>query len=72
VRGGDPELNAQIIEGVLAGESSPEADIVALNAAAAILVAGLEDDIAAALLRAREALGSGGAAAKLQALREFV
>jgi anthranilate phosphoribosyltransferase len=51
------------------GEPGPAADIVTLNAGAAIYAAGLTDTLAAGLSRAREMLASGAATRKLD---EFV
>lgn len=71
IAGGSPEENARVAERLFAGAAGPIADIVALNAGAALFVAGLAPDLAAAVERAREALGSGAAAAKLEELRSF-
>ncbi len=68
LRGGTPEENAGIIRDVLAGASGPHRDIVALNAAAAIAAGGRADDLSQGLQLAREAIDSGRAAAKLEAL----
>jgi len=68
--GGTPEENAAIAHRILAGEPGPRAEIVALNAAAALHVAGRVPDLATGLALAREMLGSGAAAAKLAELRE--
>jgi len=56
---------------LLAGEEGPLADLVALNSAAALYVAGLVPDLAHGLAAARETLASGRAGAKLEELREF-
>src|SRR5205085_6307578 len=53
------EESADVIRRVLWGESGAARDIVALNAAAALLVAGREEDLPAALRRADEAIESG-------------
>ncbi len=55
----------------MAGEGGPLAEITVLNAAAAVYVAGLAPDLAGGVERAREALASGAAAAKLDELRDF-
>lgn len=68
LRGGDAAANAGIARRVLAGEPGPHRDIVLLNAAAAIVVAGLADDLAAALPRAAESIDSGAAAGVLDRL----
>jgi len=54
---------------VLAGEQGPRADLVALNAGAAIYAAGKVDDLRAGVEAAREAIASGAAA---KALEDFV
>ena len=68
LKGGDPTQNARILLSVLKGERSPRADVVALNAAAAIYVAGKAASIQDGLDAARNTLDSGKALAKL---REF-
>jgi anthranilate phosphoribosyltransferase len=70
LRGGDPAENASITLSVLDGERGPRRDIVCLNAAAALWVAGAADDLASGLGRAQESLDSGAARAKLAALVE--
>lgn len=45
IAGSTPEANAQIISAILAGEMGPRRDIVLLNAAASIYVAGKADSI---------------------------
>jgi len=67
----DAAHSLAIIEGAFAGTPGPAADIIALNAGAAIYVAGLAPDIGAGVARAREVLASGKAAACLRALVEF-
>jgi anthranilate phosphoribosyltransferase len=69
--GGDPQQNAAAMERILAGEPGPLHDVVALNAGAALYVAGRAAGIREGLEMAREALASGAARAKLDALREF-
>ena len=66
--GGTPEENAGITRGVRAGEAGPQRDIVALNAGAAIWLAGDADDLASGISRAAESIDSGAAAEKLEAL----
>ncbi len=68
VAGGNAAANAEMLRAVLFGESGPRTDIVLLNAAAAIAVAGLAADIPAAILVARESIASGKAAAALDRL----
>lgn len=71
LRGGDVDTNVDVARRVFAGQPGPVADAVALNAAAAIAAhAGLSEDLhtdlAAGLVRAREALSSGAAAALVE------
>jgi anthranilate phosphoribosyltransferase len=69
--GGDPQENAVAMIRLLDGEPGPLADVVALNAGAALYVAGLAEDLRQGLEQARAALRSGAARAKLDALRGF-
>ena len=65
----NPEQSKQIVLGVLTGqETGPARDIVCLNAGAALYAANVADSIADGLQRARAALDSGAAKAKLDAL----
>jgi len=66
VRGGDAAENAAIATDVLAGAPGPRREIVLLNAAAALRVAGLAADWGEGLERAAQAIDSGRAAATLE------
>jgi anthranilate phosphoribosyltransferase len=68
LRGGAPEENALVVRRVLAGESGPHRDIVVFNAAAGLVVAGLADDLGAAIELAAAAIDDGRAQACLDAL----
>lgn len=68
--GGEPEENAAIIEGVLAGLTGAPRSAVVANAAAAILAAGLADTWEEAAETARRTIDEGKAAQALEALRE--
>jgi anthranilate phosphoribosyltransferase len=60
VRGGDdPAANLAAMLGVLEGEPGPRADVAALNAAAALWLAGRVPDIAAGVCAARDLLRAG-------------
>ena len=61
LRGGDAARNRALADEILAGATGPRTDLVALNAAAALLVADTVDDLATGLERAREVLRSGAA-----------
>jgi anthranilate phosphoribosyltransferase len=69
VRGGDAAVNARALVAILDGERSPRADVVCLNAALALVVAGEAVDIPDGLLRARASIERGAARAALDALR---
>jgi anthranilate phosphoribosyltransferase len=69
LRGGDAVANAHALIAILDGERSPRADVVALNAALALVVAGEAVDIADGLARARASIDRGAARAALEALR---
>ena len=70
LKGGDADHNARILRGVLDGEEGPQRDVVLLNAAAAIVVGGLAEDITAGLEVARESIDSGKARQALDRLVE--
>jgi anthranilate phosphoribosyltransferase len=71
LRGGDAATNAAIIRNVLSGkEKGAKRDIVVLNAAAAIVVAGLAADLAGGLAKAEESIDSGAAMESLETLIE--
>lgn len=63
--GGSPQENAQVARAVFAGEHSVRADLVLINAGAAIYAAGGADSIASGVELAREAIASGRAAGAL-------
>lgn len=70
LQGGDPEENARILSSVLAGEdNSPRRDVVLLNAAAALATE--DGDLHSALSEATQALESGAALEKMEALVAF-
>jgi anthranilate phosphoribosyltransferase len=64
--GGSPAENAAVTRSVLAGELGARADLVAINAGAAIYAAGAADTIADGVAAARETIASGRAAAALE------
>jgi len=71
ISGGDAAFNAMLIRDVLAGKKSARRDVVLLNAAAALVAAGRADHLRDAVPLAADAIDSGAAAAKLQALIGF-
>ncbi|MDF2809125.1 MAG: anthranilate phosphoribosyltransferase [Microvirga sp.] len=68
LKGGDGAVNATALRAVLAGEPGAYTDVALLNAAAALVVAGRADDIAAGLEIARASLTDGKASAALDRL----
>jgi anthranilate phosphoribosyltransferase len=68
LRGGDPAHNAAALRDVLDGAKNAYRDIAALNAAAALVVAGKAADLKAGLTLAEAALDSGKARATLENL----
>ena len=66
--GGNATTNAQALREVLAGQKGPRRDLAVLNAAAALMVAGIADDLAAGVEVAGAALDNGAAERALEAL----
>jgi anthranilate phosphoribosyltransferase len=72
LRGGDADENAGYLEGILSGKiQGAKRDLTLVNAAGGFVVAGLCNDMSEGLVRAREAIDSGRALAKLRALQQF-
>ena len=69
IRGGDAATNAAAVLAILGGERSPRADLVLLNAALALVVAGEAVDVHDGMARARTSVETGRAQAALDALR---
>ena len=67
--GGSPAENARIVESVLRGEPGARRDVVLLNAGAALVVAGVVDDLAAGIDRAALTIDAGLASELLADLR---
>jgi anthranilate phosphoribosyltransferase len=68
IAGGDAAENARIARAILEGEEGAPADIVALNAGAALYVAGAAPSIRDGVTLARRAISTGRAMEKLQQL----
>lgn len=66
--GGDAAENAAILRSLLDGEHGPRRDVVLLNAAAALLAAGVADDLAHGVSLARASIDEGRALAALETL----
>jgi anthranilate phosphoribosyltransferase len=69
--GGDVETNASLLYDVITGIPGARRDIVLLNAAAALVAAGLAFDLKEGVAMGAEAIDSGQAAATLAKLRQF-
>jgi anthranilate phosphoribosyltransferase len=69
--GGDAAANAALLEAIFRGETGARRDIVLFNAAAALVVAELSEDLAGGVSLAADAIDSGAAMRTLQSLREF-
>ena len=69
LRGGTASENAEALKRVLGSEPSPFADLVIVNAGAALVVAGLAADIPQGATLARASIASGKAMAALEALK---
>ena len=67
IRGGSLERNLELFRSVLQGASGPVQDVVVLNAAATLVVAGKADDLQGGVSMASEAINSGAAKEKLEA-----
>jgi anthranilate phosphoribosyltransferase len=71
LKGGTAMDNAAIIRAVLSGERGPARDVVLLNAAAALFVAGAAPSLAEGLLQAARAIEQGDAERTLDQLAEM-
>ncbi len=71
IRGDTPEENAHILRSILKGETGPRRDIAVMNAAAAMVAADRAKDLNQGAGIAQEAIDSGEAEKKLDALVEL-
>jgi anthranilate phosphoribosyltransferase len=72
IQGGTAEENAQIMRDLFsATDKGPRADIVAINAAAGLVVAGVVKDLASGVDAAKDAMFNGHAATKLDDVLEL-
>jgi anthranilate phosphoribosyltransferase len=69
IRGGDAAFNAAALQSLLHGATGAYRDTVLLNAAAALIVAGVAGDLREAVLLAKASIASGAALAALETLR---
>jgi anthranilate phosphoribosyltransferase len=68
LRGGDPRHNAEVVRAVVAGVRGAHRDVVLLNAAAALVVAGRAVDLPTGLVQAAVSIDEGHAAKALDLL----
>jgi anthranilate phosphoribosyltransferase len=71
IKGGDPAANAEITLAILAGETGARRNVVLINSAAALMTAGRADNLREGIEMAEQAIDSGAAKEKLDALIEF-
>jgi anthranilate phosphoribosyltransferase len=71
IRGGSPTENASILNNIFEGEVGPRRDIVVINAAAALVAAGIAGNFMEGAQLAAKALSSGAAQEKLSELKKF-
>jgi anthranilate phosphoribosyltransferase len=71
LRGGSPEENAETVREIFAGATGPKREAVLLNAAGAIAAAGGVRDLAEGYAAAADAVDSGAAGERLDALIAF-
>src|SRR5260370_19730911 len=71
IRGGSPMENAAIIQQTFTGECGPRRDIIVINAAAALVAAGVADNFMEGAELAARTLSSGAAQEKLADLKKF-
>mgnify|MGYP003553192825 CR=1 FL=1 len=68
LRVSSPKASAKVIREIMEGKEGPARDIVLLNTAAALVVAGAADDVASALETAAHGVDTGRAAEALENL----
>jgi anthranilate phosphoribosyltransferase len=66
IRGGTPPQNAAVLKSVLQGERGAVRDVVVLNSGAALVAAGLAQDLKGGAILAQESIDSGAAGRKLE------
>jgi anthranilate synthase/phosphoribosyltransferase len=70
IHGGDPQANAAIARDILSGTPGPRREVVLLNAAAALVVAGRAPDLRDGVRQAAAAIDDGRAGRLLESVRE--
>jgi anthranilate phosphoribosyltransferase/anthranilate synthase/phosphoribosyltransferase len=70
IKGGEPAENAAALEALLSGAPGPYRDIVLLNAAAALIVAGAAEDLRGGVAKAARSVDTGAARQVLARLKD--
>jgi anthranilate phosphoribosyltransferase len=71
IKGGSPAENAEILQSIFGGQLGPRRDVVLINAAAALVAAGVAGNFKEGAELAARALSSGAAGEKLADLKKF-
>ncbi|MCD6310584.1 MAG: anthranilate phosphoribosyltransferase [Candidatus Eremiobacteraeota bacterium] len=71
LKGGDAEKNAEIVREILGGKNGPQRDVILLNSAAALYIAGASSDIKQGIEMAADTIDNGTALLLIDALAEF-
>ena len=71
LKGGETETNAGIVRSILEGEPGPARNVVLVNTAAALFLAGRAPDLKTAMGLAADSIDSGAARRKLEQILEF-
>jgi anthranilate phosphoribosyltransferase len=71
IEGGDPAVNAEITRSIFNGEKGPRRDVVVVNAAAALIAAGIAEDFSRGIQLAESSIDQKKALGKLDALIRF-
>jgi anthranilate phosphoribosyltransferase len=71
LRGGDPKTNKEIIVGILRGEKGAPREVTIFNAAAALKIAGVVENLKEGVSKAKEAINRGLAMKKLEHVIEI-
>lgn len=71
LKGGDPQMNKKIIIGILEGEKGAPRDVTIYNAAAALKIAGVVENLTEGIAKATDAIDQGLAKKKLEQMVEI-
>jgi anthranilate phosphoribosyltransferase len=71
LKGGDPEVNAEITLGILKGDEGPCRNVILLNSAAALVAADVAKDLEKGVEISKDAIDKGAALEKLNELIDY-